>query len=202
LVLSLGEGTVALSAENVTVRDILTEWQRQSGCRFVNLEKLPATPITREFAAGYPQLKALDSLLSELGTANNGYGYIVAPSQVAAAGQSGWGAVYILATSRPTASASYVPSASPLAAPLLSPGSPDDEIPPVMPFPPAMPPGQPRGIPGAPAPQAIPGQAEAPTQAPPVQSPGFGPVAPTAGGGLNPPPPPPPPGGRGGNQTP
>src|SRR5207237_8529391 len=131
------------------------------------------------------------------------YGYVVGPP--AAQSTSVCGAVMILPTSRPTASASYVPGSSPVAAPLMSGGSPDDEIPPVTPFTP-VPPAQPRAfVPGInpntgqpiqqnPTPNS-PG-----TNSPPVvQSPGFGPIAPTAPGAgtFGPPAPAPAPNGRG-----
>ena len=51
LKLSLQNGTVALNAQNVTLREIFAEWQRQTGCQFVNAEKLPATPVALQFPA-------------------------------------------------------------------------------------------------------------------------------------------------------
>jgi hypothetical protein len=220
LVLSLENGTMGLEAQNVTVREVLAEWQRRSGCQFVNADKLPPTPVTLQFPEGTPQLQALDSLLRGLGAGNNGYGYIVGPRRANATGDAACGAVYILASSRPSASATYVPPASPLAAPLISPGSPDDEIPPVVPYPPGAVPGQPRPV-GSPVlipnqppqvpqippqlpPQLTPGVPSGnPAQQtpPPPQSTGFGPVAPSApGAGGSGAPPQQQQGGRGGNQ--
>jgi hypothetical protein len=208
LELSVSNGTIALDAQNVSLREVVAEWERQSGCLFVNADKLPAVPVTLQFPAGTPQTKALDSLLRALATDSTGYGYIVAPRAGQAGAAAPCGAVYILASSRPTASPIYTAPFSP-AAPLVLPGSPDDEIPPVVPFP-ATPP--PRPLPGQyppGEPPALPGQVPpAPSTAPPASSPasGFAPVVPTApgAGGLNqpqpPPPPPPPQGGRGGNQ--
>src|SRR5438132_514912 len=92
-----------------------------------------AVPIVGSPAAQ----QAIESLLRGLGTPTTGYGYIVGPP--AAQSTSVCGAVMILPTSRPTASASYVPGSSPVAAPLMSGGSPDDEIPPVTPFTPVPP---------------------------------------------------------------
>ena len=40
LQVSFKDGSVTLVAQNVTVRDILAEWQRRNGCQFVNADKL------------------------------------------------------------------------------------------------------------------------------------------------------------------
>lgn len=212
LELSLADGTIALEAQNVTLREILAEWQRRSGCEFVNAEKLPAGPVTLQFPAGTPELAAIDSLLHGLATSTTGYGYIVAPRSAQGPGNPGCGAVYIVPTSRPTASTMYAPPvSSPVAAPLVTPGSPDDEIPPVVPFPPGVPPAQPRPgvVPGSPN---VPGQfipnPQQPNQTPAVPgstvpavpTPSFGPIAPSAPGAgrVGAPPATPPNSGRGG----
>lgn len=179
LELAFKDGTVVLDAQNVTLREILAEWQRKGGCQFVNADKLPGTQITMQFPAGTSELEAIDSLLHGLATATTGYGYIVGPRSPVRPGQSAFGAVYILPTSRPTASAGYAPSptGSPIAAPLITPGSPDDEIPPVTPFPPTIPP--------VPRPGQIPTQPGQPNPAgstPAPSTPVFGPVAPSAPG--------------------
>ena len=202
LELALKDGTVALDAQNVTLRDILTEWQKRSGCQFVNADKLPTASMTIQFPAGTPELKAIDSLLRGLGTPTTGYGYMVAPRS---ATDPTCGAVYILASSRPTASVAYAPvGGSPIAAPLVTGGSPDDEIPPVTPLPPNKPP-QPRPMPGGMPPNpGMPQQGQQPGQNPAAtpQGPNFGPVAPSAPGagrvGGPPATPPNPTGGRGG----
>jgi hypothetical protein len=198
--LTFNEGTIGLDAQNVTLREIFTEWQRRGGCQFVNADKLAGGPVTRQFPAGTPEFLALDSLLRDLRTESTGYGYMIAPPDGDKPGnQSMCGAVYILPTSRPTASAAYVPSAgSPIAAPLITGGSPDDEIPPVMPYPPNQPP-QLRPNPG----QVTPDQTGQQSPTPPPSTPGFGPVAPSAQApGQRTAQPPGPTGGRGGNQAP
>jgi hypothetical protein len=194
--LSFKDGTLALDAQNVTVRDIFTEWQRRNGCQFVNAEKLPPSPVTIQFPAGTPELDVIDSLLRGLATPTSGYGYIVAPGTGENA--SLCGAVYIVASSRPTSSSAYMPPvAGPVAAPIVM-GSPDSEIPPVVPF---MPPGQPQPYPypGV-IPGATPQQPGRGSNTPPA-SPGFGPIAPTAPGagrfGAPPPAPAPAPVGNG-----
>jgi hypothetical protein len=203
--ISFKDGTIGLDAQNVTLREIFTEWQRRGGCQFVNADKLAGTPITRQFPVGTPEFVALDSLLRDLKTDTTGYGYMIAPPvldpQTQSLNRSMCGAVYIVPTSRPTASAAYSPSSgSPIAAPLITGGSPDDEIPPVTPYQPPQPP-QLRPNPG----QVTPDQTGQQNTTPPPTSPGFGPVAPSAQApGQRPGAQPPgqPPGGRGGNQTP
>jgi hypothetical protein len=192
LQLSLSRGTVTLSAQNVSVRDIMSEWQRQTGCQFVNADKLTGGLVSFEFGQE-PELRVIDALL------RGAAGYIVAPRADTAQSGSVCGSVFILPTSRPTqASSSYTPNlSSPLAAPLMQPGNPDDEIPPVAspmgpqqvqqrPAPPNQPPGP---QPGAPAPSVF-GPVPVTTT-----SPGIGRI----GGPAGPPPFPTPNGpGRGG----
>jgi hypothetical protein len=209
LVLTVADGEVALDAQNVTLREIVAEWQRRTGCQFINADKLPASPMTLQFPAGTPELKAIDSLMRGLGTASNGYGYMVAPPN-AQQTDTVCGAVFIVPSSRPTATApAYAATTpAPIAAPLVMP-SPDDEIPPVMPFPPNVQtiqarPGQ--VTPNIPAQQnpiypqmpSIPGGTPNANQPPPQPTaPGFAPIAPTApGAGRIGAPPPPTPNGR------
>jgi hypothetical protein len=191
--LSFNNGTVTLNAQNVTVREVVTEWQRRGGCQFVHADQLPATPVTLQLPAGTPELEALDSLFRALATPSSGYGYIVAPAADRAATRSNCGAVYILASSHPSATASY--AAVPAQAPIVSPiRNPDDEIPPVTPFPPIQRPPAP-GQPGSAT-----GPAPAPETSPAPAAPLFAPVAPSAPGvvPLNPATPPPAPGNTGG----
>jgi len=173
--LSFSNGTVALDAQNVSVREVVAEWQRRGGCQFVHADQLPAAPVALQLPAGTPELDALDSLFRALATPTTGYGYIVAPSTSHPANKSSCGAVYILATSRPSASASY--GAAPVQAPVVAPiRNPDDELPPVTPFSPIQRPQ----IPGQPA-ATTPPPAAAPQNSSPA-TPLFGPVAPNAPG--------------------
>ena len=202
LELSLKDGTVALNAQNVTIREIFAEWQRLTGCQFVNAEKLPTTPVALQFPAGTPELAALDSIMRGLASSTTGYGYIVAPRAAGpSAGASSCGAVYILPSSRPTMMAGF--AGPPPVSPFISPASPDDEIPPVVPAGRPVPgqvipsqqqfQAQPQPYQLIPAPSAQPQNQPQPTggSTTPPQSPGFGPVAPSApgAGGLNAPPP-------------
>lgn len=198
LELSFDKGAVTLSAQNVTVREILAEWQRRSGCQFVNAEKLMGAPLTTplEFSAK-PELEVIESLLRGVA------GYMVGPRSDSAQSGSLCGVVYILPTSIATSSvSSFLPSSSsPVAAPLIQPGMPDDEIPPV-----AVPINGPQQVPAKPGqPNPSTGQPNPSGQQPGQSTPGgFGPVtvmpiAPgvgrTGGAGT---PPSTPTGGRGG----
>src|SRR5262249_20609243 len=77
LQLSVKDGLVTLVAQNVTVRDIMSEWQRRTGCQFVNAEKLTSGPLTLDFP-GRPELEVIGALLRDSAgtTAGSGYGYI------------------------------------------------------------------------------------------------------------------------------
>jgi hypothetical protein len=161
LQLSFDKGHVNLVAQNVTLREILSEWQRQNGCQFVNADKLTGGPVSFEFGQE-AEIHVIEALLRGVA------GYIVAPRADTAQTGSICGSVFILPTSRPTTtSSSYTPTvSSPLSAPLMQPGSPDDEIPPVMP---PMGPQQIRPGPG----QQMPPINPQPSQPAPG---GFGPV--------------------------
>jgi hypothetical protein len=180
--LSFNNGTIALQAQNVTVREIVTEWERRGGCQFVHAEQLPATPVTLELPAGTPEFQALDSLFRGLGSSGSGYGYIVAPAKDRPADKSTCGAVYILASSRPAATNTFgTAPVAPMAPPVVRPVLPDDEIPPVTPFPPVQPPqAQGQARPGAVNQPNQPNNG-APNSAAPA-GPTFGPVVPSAPG--------------------
>jgi hypothetical protein len=194
--LSFNHGLVTLSAQNVTVREILTEWQRKNGCQFVNAEKLSGAPVTLEFP-GKPELEVIDSLLRGVA------GYMVGPRADMAETGSTCGVVYILPTSVATStSVGYTPNmGSPMPAPLIQPNS-DDEIPPVAV---SLNPPQPVPARTAPPNQGQPNMNGQPQPAAPGQAvpSGFGPVpvSPVAPGGRiggTPAPTPTPNGGRGG----
>jgi hypothetical protein len=161
-------GTVNLTARNVTVRDILSEWQRQCGCYVVNAEKMPggplAIPIQFEHAS---QAAVLESLL------RGAAGYALTPKRAGDTSVSNFETIYIVATSHAVAGA-YVPSV-PIAPaiPMPTQGAPDDELPPVMPQPP-------QGTSAQPAAPPAPGTS--PTSAPVPRQPGtpgsFVPITP------------------------
>lgn len=114
-------GTMTLVAQNATARDILNEWARVGGSKFVNVEKMLGGPIPALEFDNQPEAVVLDSLLRSTA------GYIIGPKMAGTPGPSQFGAVYIVAQS--TGVKPAFSNASPVAAPLMS--QPDDEIPPV-----------------------------------------------------------------------
>lgn len=121
------QGNVTLMAANVTVREILAEWARRCGCYVVNAEQLQGgaltVPVQFERA---PQATVLDSLLRQAA------GYVLTPKRAGSTSASNYETIFILATSNPTSSP-YIPPPTIAAAPMPTPGSPEDEIPPVVP---------------------------------------------------------------------
>jgi hypothetical protein len=103
---SFNGGKVSLSAENATVRAILTEWARVGGTRVVNAERVAGPPITVEFKDAYEQ-QALESLLR--GVAGYMVGQRVAP---VAPASSGFDRIVILATSTAPRPAPVTPAVS------------------------------------------------------------------------------------------
>lgn len=122
------EGRVSLRAQNVTAREILAEWARLCSCYLVNAEKLPGDPVMVPLLfEQQAQSVVLSSLLRPAA------GYVLTPRRAGSSGPSQYETIFILATSNPTASPSYATSTSsmPMPVPIATPGSPDNEIPPV-----------------------------------------------------------------------
>jgi len=112
--LSFHGGKVDLSAENASIRTILTEWARVGGTRVVNADRVAGPPVTVEFKDAYEQV-ALESLLRGVS------GYIVGPRVTPGAPtSSGFDRIVILATSNAPRPASIAPAQvpRPLAQPL------------------------------------------------------------------------------------
>ena len=136
--ISVYNGMVTLVAENVTLREILTEWARKGGSRIVNAEKLGGSPVYLTEFKGQPEADVLRALLREAP------GYGVSMRDASATGTSTVGTVMILATrtvpvstssvTAPVSSQPQFQAPQPQAAPRLIQGSPDDEIPPVQPI--------------------------------------------------------------------
>lgn len=151
LEISFNAGRVTLVAENVTLAEIFGEWARKGGSRIVNAERLPGTRVMLTEFTDKPEAEVLRTLLREAP------GYGAAMRTDAPADASTVQTVYILATRAIQPSNSSAPisqpqyqSSSPVAAPRLIQGSPDDEIPPVRPLTPDMNPGAP-ATPASPA---------------------------------------------------
>lgn len=146
--IAFNEGRVTLVAENVTLAEILAEWSRKGGSKFVNAEKLGGAPVIPTEFNSQPEADVLRALLRDA----PGYGAAMrtAPSASASTIQT----VFILAVRSQAVSNSSAPmppqaqQPPPQAAPRMIQGSPDDEIPPVRPVAgdqPPMTPGTPAG---------------------------------------------------------
>jgi hypothetical protein len=143
LEISFDNGMVTLVAENVTLRDILTEWARKGGSRMINAEKLAGNPVYLTEFKNQPESLVLRTLLSDA----PGYGMAM---RTPAPGASSIATVTILATrTMPVSNAPIAPQVTaqppnmPQPAPRLISGSPDDEIPPAQPISGNMPPSTP-----------------------------------------------------------
>ncbi len=103
LKLSIGNGRVTLIAQDVPLRQILTEWARIGQTRFVNADKLTGPALTLQLV-DVPEKQALDIVL------HTASGYMAAPRPAGTAGASMYDRIMILPTSRPPAvSASATP---------------------------------------------------------------------------------------------
>jgi hypothetical protein len=165
------DGRVTLSAKNVTVRDILSEWARQCGCYVVNGDKLAGAPLAIPLLYEHEtQAKVLESLLRQAS------GYVLTPQRAGVASKSNFETIYILATSNAVASAAYTPVATPAANPYPMPtiGAPDDELPPILPA------NAPRPLPQSPVTGPAPPGAEYPGAGMPSSGPGQNAPMPTS----------------------
>jgi hypothetical protein len=100
LKLTIANGRVTLIAQEVPLRQILTEWARVGETRIVNAEKLVGPPLTLQLV-DVPEKEALDIVL------HSASGYVAAPRAASASGASQYDRIMILATSRaPAVSAS------------------------------------------------------------------------------------------------
>lgn len=91
LKLSIHDGTVTLDAQDVTLRQILTEWARLGKTRIVNLEGVTSGPITLKLD-NVPERVALDIILRSMP------GYMAAPRAVYTADASIYDRILIMTT--------------------------------------------------------------------------------------------------------
>jgi len=111
---------VTLKAQNITIREILTEWGRQCGCQVIGADKITNSTLTIPVQyENQPKELVIRSLLSP-GTTSGGY--VLTEDRLV-----------IAPLSHPTAVTSYASSSSPVVAPLVTNES--DELPPVQPIP-------------------------------------------------------------------
>src|SRR3954453_6271336 len=69
---TISNGTVSVSAQDATIRQILTEWARVGQTRIVNIERVSGPPVSLELT-NVPEAQALDTLLRAVS------GYLAAP---------------------------------------------------------------------------------------------------------------------------
>jgi hypothetical protein len=191
--LSIANGRVTLVAQDVTIKQILDEWQRVGQTVVVGAERLPGQPITIELH-DVAEGRALESLL------RSASGYIAKP-RGSLPGASAYDRIMIMPTSRPPAlSAAPPPFAARPQPQVIMPNVIDDDEPNPAVAPPGsvLPPfpGQPPMQPGGAQPGAQPGMQQPPMTAPrpgqlpaPAAAPGFpgNPYQPNNPGAVRPP---------------
>ena len=91
LTLSIRDGLVSLDAQDVTVRQILTEWARIGKTRIINVERIVGGPITLQFQ-NTPEKQALDIILRTIP------GYMAVPRATQIADASLYDSILIMAT--------------------------------------------------------------------------------------------------------
>jgi hypothetical protein len=100
-------GKVRLTAQNVSVSQILAEWARRGRTTIVNGERVAGAPVTLELQ-NVTEQEALEVVL------RNVSGYLVAAREAPVSGASTFDRIYILPTSsRPTTAASVGPVPQP-----------------------------------------------------------------------------------------
>lgn len=87
--LAIQAGRVTLSARNVTLRQVLLEWERVGGTRFENRDRVPDTALTIEFL-DVPEDQALETLLRSTA------GYLALTSLEPASGASQFSRVFLM----------------------------------------------------------------------------------------------------------
>lgn len=90
--LTLQDGRVSMVAQNVTVRQILTEWARIGQTRIVNLDRIPGGLVSLEFT-NIPEQQVLEVLLRSVS------GYMLAPREVPAPNLSRFDRIIVMPTS-------------------------------------------------------------------------------------------------------
>jgi len=91
LTLTIQDGLVSLDAQNVTVRQILTEWARIGKTRIINVERITGGPVTLKFD-DTPERQALDIVLRTIP------GYVALPRATPVADASLYDRILIMAT--------------------------------------------------------------------------------------------------------
>src|SRR5688572_16577127 len=92
LTLSIQDGLVTLDAQDVTVRQILTEWARVGKTQIINVERITGGPITLKIDPPVPEKQALDIVLRSVP------GYMAMPRVAFVANASIYDRILIMAT--------------------------------------------------------------------------------------------------------
>jgi hypothetical protein len=103
LTLSIRDGLVSLDAQDVTVRQILTEWARVGKTNIINAERITGGPITLKIDA-MPEKQALDIILRTIP------GYMALPRETRVADASVYDRILIMATTAAVAPPRSQPS--------------------------------------------------------------------------------------------
>jgi hypothetical protein len=133
LELKFNNGLVTLRAQNVTVREVLTEWARLCDCQVIGAEKITSAPLAGAGVqyVNQPEAVIMKSLLnpgSQAGAVSGGYVFV--PRGPGETGASAYASIRIAPVSHPTAVSYSQQPSSPVAAPLINDGN--DELPPVV----------------------------------------------------------------------
>jgi hypothetical protein len=91
LTLTIHDGLVSIDAQDVTVRQILTEWARVGKTQVINAERIAGGPVTLKFDA-VPEKQALDIILRSIP------GYMAVPRAALAADASLYDRILIMPT--------------------------------------------------------------------------------------------------------
>jgi hypothetical protein len=105
---SFAGGRVTVIADNATVGEILREWERVGGSRFVNAEKIPAGERVTLRLENEPETRAIEVLL------RSAAGYVVAPRPAGSTSASTVGNVLIMPVSRVASYAQAPPAPVPM----------------------------------------------------------------------------------------
>ena len=98
LTLSMRDGLVSLDAQDVTLRQILTEWSRVGRTRIINVERVAGGPITLKLD-GVPEKQALEIILRTIP------GYMAVPRATQFVDASLYDSILIMATTTAVAAA-------------------------------------------------------------------------------------------------
>lgn len=103
LQLSIRDGLVSLDAQDVTIRQILTEWERIGKTRIINAERISGGPVTLKLER-VPEKQALDVVLRTVP------GYMAVPRTAVVADASVYDRILIMPTTTAVAASTARPA--------------------------------------------------------------------------------------------